>query len=526
MTRLLFLSLLELAKVFGDYDKTTTPGCAISIVQKSQVLQEAAFGMASLELHVRNSPDTVFHAGSIAKQFTAMAILLLEKDGKVSLADSIRKYVPELPAYAQAVTLEQLLHHTSGVRDAGELLWMAGGKDDARVTDKVVLDLLARQRALNFVPGTRFSYSNSGYMLLALVVQRAGGASLRDFAASRIFAPLGMTRTQFRDDYGSIIDGRATGYRPQPGGGWRLGVYLADTYGDGGLFTTVADLQKWQANFDAPVVGNGTIVRTLQTEGVLRSGEKTGWGMGLRVADRTIGHEGRDFGYQSDLVRFPASGLSIVTLCNARDIDAYTLARQVAAIVDPPPPAPPLPAAGATGETPAPQQVDVKDVGRFAGTYWNPVTLAVRRVEVRDGKPVWARGSGTELIPIGDARFQLGAQPTEIVFDGEGLRVLSSGRPAASYRRVQPFPAASLAQYAGTYESDEVGATYTITGSADGLAFRSGPMFGFDARPVFADTFEIAEGMVIQFALDARGRVKGFAISTDRARDVQFARRP
>lgn len=522
--------------LFAAYDENDSPGCVTAVSRGEEILHRNAFGMASIELQVRNAPDTVMQAGSIGKQFTAAAVLLLEQDGKLSLADPIRKYVPELPPYANEVTLEHLLHHTSGIRGFDELLWIAGGKDDDPDSFDSVLALLARQRKLDFAPGTRFSYSSSGYLLLAIAVQRITGTSLAAFARERIFTPLGMLDTHFREDAGSIIARRATGYRAQPGGGWRLGVYVSNTYGHGNLFTTAGDLLKWERNFTTASVGGAPLLERMQRPSKLVSGESTGWAMGLRRwPNGDVGHEGRDFGYQASVTRNPATGLAIAVLCNGRDIDAWTLGRGITALYAPPAttasPAPAPAASAPTSDAPASGTPMPVALAHYAGIYWNPLTLAVRKVELRDDALVWARGEGTKLEPLGEARFRFPGEETEISFRRhgskvEGLDVISPGRSAA-YTRVEPFVPASIDRYRGTYHSDEVDASPVVT-VEDGatLTFRYDADFAFDAQAVFADTFQIADGMLVQFQRDRRGRVTGFEIHTDRARGVWFAKVP
>lgn len=500
--------------LFASVAKPDSPGCAVSVSRGGAIVHEAGYGMASIELQVPNTPDTVFHAGSVAKQFTALAVLMLEAEGKLRLDDSIRTHVPELPAWAQPVTIRHLLQHTGGIRDADELLWIAGGKDDARTTEELVMDLLSRQRAVNFAPGTQFLYSGTGYMLLGMAVTRASGEAFPAFIQRRIFAPLGMTRSQIRDDYSSVIPNRATGYRRDGRPNWHLGVYLSDLVGGGALFTTVGDLQRWQASFGAP------LMQKLETEGRLRSGHGTGWGMGLQLGtyrgQPAIGHEGRDFGYMSDVVRLPEAELSVAVLCNGRDLDAFTFSRQIVNLF--------VPAPESTPQTPSTSTAQVADVTRHAGTFLNPQTLAVRRVEARDGKLVWARGAGTVLEPVAESRFRFTGQQTEVHFiNTNELQVINAGRPPSEYRRVEPF-AGALAEYTGTWRSDEVNATYEVTVDGGKLLFRAGPAFHFTAEPVFADAFQIAEGMLVRFFRDRRGKLARMEVSTNRARNVTFLR--
>lgn len=505
--------------LFASVSTSDSPGCAVSVRRGGAAVHEAAYGMASLELQVPNKAETVFHAGSVAKQFTALTVLMLEAEGKLALSDSIRKYVPELPAWAQPVTLRHLLQHTGGVRDADELLWMAGGKDDARITGELVMDLLLRQRALNFPPGSQMLYSNTGYTLLGMAVARISGEPLPAVIQRRIFAPLGMTQSRIRDDYSSVIPNRATGYRRDGRPSWHLGVYLSDVVGGGSLFTTVGDLQRWQANFASGTVGGAALLQLLATEGRLAGGDGTGWGMGLQLGTyrghAAIGHEGRDFGYQADVVRFPEQDLSIVVLCNGRDLDAFTFSRKIADLY--------LPAQTAQSTPPQqPVQQTSGDVARYAGVYLNPLTLAIRRVEIRDGKLVWARGAGTVLEPSGEQRFRFAGQAAEVLFTATGLQVLNPSLRPFVYTRVEPFETKLLAGYTGRWHSDEVNATYEVTARDGKLHVRAGPTFHFSAEPAFRDAFQIAEGMLVRFHRHTNGKLARMEVSTSRARNVTF----
>src|SRR5688572_6161077 len=235
---------------------TSTPGCAVGVSEDGRILLEKAYGMADLERGVPNRPDTIFEAGSVSKQFTAAAVLLLARDGKLSLDDPVRKHIPELPEYGQHITIRQMLHHTSGLRDWGSIEWIAGWPRGTRVyTHAHVLDILERQQSLNFPPGTRWSYSNSGYNLSVILVSRVAGEPFAEFTRKRIFEPLGMTRTSWRDDFTRIVEDRAIAYA-ESGGRYALDMPFENVHGNGGLLTTVGDLLRWNWNFDSPKVGD------------------------------------------------------------------------------------------------------------------------------------------------------------------------------------------------------------------------------------------------------------------------------
>jgi CubicO group peptidase (beta-lactamase class C family) len=304
--------------IFSPYNRPGSPGCAVGIVQRDSLVYARGFGEAVLLGHVKNTPATSFYLASLSKQFTALSILLLQQDKKLSLNDDIRRWVPEVPSLGH-ITLRQLLQHTSGLRDYYSLLGLNGWRQNELLTEREFLDLISRQRALNFVPGTEFLYSNTGYALLGIVVRRASGRSLREFAAERIFTPLGMTSTQFRDDHTQPVDHEAIGYVSQDGG-FTVSIPQLDVVGDGGVFSTVEDLAKWDANFDSGAVGGREGMKLLQQTATLPDGRSTGYAFGLSVGNfggaRVVSHSGAYGGYRSTYLRFPEERLSVITLCN------------------------------------------------------------------------------------------------------------------------------------------------------------------------------------------------------------------
>src|SRR5262245_26193334 len=253
----------QVYKIFAQFDKPDSPGCALAVIRDGQIVYKRGYGMADLDHDVPIKPDTVFHVASVSKQFTAMSILLLAKQGKLSLDDKVQKYITELREFNQPITIRHLLHHTSGLRDQWNLLIMSGtrlGEDVVR--DEDILDLVSRMKELNFKPGEQHLYCNTGYTLLAYIVKRVSGQSLREFAEANIFKPLGMTRTFFRDDHAVVVKQQAYAYNPGPGGAFKLSVPNYDTVGASSLLTTVEDLARWDQNFyDKKVGGDWAIDR-------------------------------------------------------------------------------------------------------------------------------------------------------------------------------------------------------------------------------------------------------------------------
>ena len=311
-----------------------SPGCAVGVAKAGQPVLQKAYGMADLEHDVPNKPDTIFEAGSVSKQFTAAAVLLLAAEGKLSLDDPARKYIPELPDYGAPLTVRMMLQHTSGLRDWGEVASIAGWPRTSRVhTHAHVLDIVSRQKALNFPSGTQYSYSNTGYNLSAVIVSRVSGKSFAEFSKERVFGPAGMTQTSWRDDYTRIVKGRAVAYS-QAQGGWRQNMPFENVHGNGGLLTTVGDLLKWNENFVTPKVGDAAFVKLQQEPGKFNDGKPHTYAMGLMVGTYKgvpeVAHSGSTAGYRAHLTRFPEQQVSVAVLCNAASANATQLAERVA----------------------------------------------------------------------------------------------------------------------------------------------------------------------------------------------------
>jgi len=321
--------------IFAPYGSTASPGCAVGIVRDGQLAFAKGYGMADLEHDTPITPATRFYISSLSKQFTAMSIVLLAQEGRLSLDDWIRRWVPQVPSFGPPITLRQLLHHTSGLRDYFTLLALSGWPSDGLLTERQFLDLVSRQKSLNFTPGDEFLYSNTGYALLGLVVERASGQSLRDYAAEHIFKPLGMTHTEFRDDHTQLIPHRAVGYQPTAGGGYRISQPEFDVVGDGGVYSTIEDLAKWDANFESGRVGGKSGVAELEEAGRLNNGQTIPYALALTVGDlsgvSTYSHRGAYGGYRSAMVMVPSRRLSVITLCNTSSAPT-TIADQVATV--------------------------------------------------------------------------------------------------------------------------------------------------------------------------------------------------
>jgi CubicO group peptidase (beta-lactamase class C family) len=392
---------------------SATPGCAVGVAVGGKPVLLKAYGMADLEHDVRNTPETIFESGSVAKQFTAMAVQLLAHDGKLSLDDPVRKYVPELPDYKVPVTIRHMLTHTSGLRDWGSIAGIAGAPRTTReYTHGHVLDIVSRQKALNFQPGDHYSYSNTGFNLAAVIVSRVSGRSFAEFSKERIFAPLGMTRTSWRDDHTRIVKGRAMAYT-EAGGTFQTEMPFENVHGNGGLLTTVGDLLTWNENFVNPKVGSAKLIAEMSTVGKFNDGKTQDYALGLMIGElrgvKNVFHSGSTAGYRAHLNRFPDTRTSVAVLCNVSSGDATRAANRVSEAflgdrLKPAAPARPaaLPAPALTPPPPA-SQLDA-----LSGNYWSDEAETMLIAAVDQGGLALKRrpDSVIRLTAIGPDKFR------------------------------------------------------------------------------------------------------------------------
>jgi CubicO group peptidase (beta-lactamase class C family) len=517
--------------IFKAFDTSSSPGCAVAAYQDDRIAYTRAFGMANLDHDVRLTPASIFHVASVSKQFTAAAILLLAQDGKLSLDDEVRTYVPELPDFGQKITIRQLAHHTSGIRDQWALLGLAGWRYSRDlITDDDVLEMLARQKDLNFAPGERHLYSNSGYTLLAIVVSRVSGQSFREFTTARIFKPLGMVNTHFRDNFSEIVKNQAYGYAAERGT-FRLSVTNFDTAGATSLLTTVEDLARWHANFDSGTVGGERLLAALLERGVLNSGEKIPYAFGITHGSyrglTTIGHGGSDAGYRSVFLRFPAHRFGVATLCNVAGANPTELSRRVADVFLADKLAP-NPTASTVDEAPE-VPIDSKELSQYTGLFWNQPQWSARRIVLEEGTLHAIAGPQRfRMKPIGDGQFEMNspAGRLRVIFEGNdrgAAQRLRTSSDATVFERVEAFvpTPAQLAEFAGVYRSDEMDAVFRIALKDGTLRLERSRLKPAVLEPVITDTFVGSAG-AIRFARDPTGRVTGFTLEAGRVVGVKF----
>jgi CubicO group peptidase (beta-lactamase class C family) len=408
-------------RIFAEWDKPDSPGCVVGVVQNGRFLYQRGYGMANLDYDIPNAPEMVYYVGSVSKQFTAAAIALLVLDGKVSLDDDIRKYFPEMPDYGSPITVRHLVHHTSGIRDIYGIMGVAGLRLEDVFADSEAVALIARQKALNFKPGSAHLYSNSGYFLMAQLVRRVTGKSLREFADERMFRPLGMMHTHFHDDPGHVMKKRAMSYERDDTGGYRISyIQNFDKIGAGGLYTNLDDLRKWDENYYTHKVGGEALQKMIHTRGVLSSGDTLPYAFGNNVASyrglRSTEHGGALMGYKAHIYRFPEQHFTVLETCNLGAINTGPLAEAVAEVylgdkMGPKPqrtaaaPLRPRADSGLTSGASA-------DYANLAGDYYSEEVDATYVLTWRDGRLSYAgHHIPTQvLVPIGPDTFRAGGQ--------------------------------------------------------------------------------------------------------------------
>ena len=521
-------------EIFARFDKPDSPGCALAVIRDGQIIYKRGYGMSNLEYGVPISPRSIFHIASISKEFTALAIVMLAQQGKLSLDDDVRKYVSEVPDFGERITIRHLIHHTSGLRDQWSLLELAGWREDDVITEGDILDLISRQKALNFKPGDEHLYSNTGYTLLAVIVKRVSGQSLRDFAEANIFKPLGMTRTHFHDDHSMIVKERTSAYQPRTGGGLKISIPVFDTYGATSLFTTVEDMAKWDQNFVDKKVGGEASMEQMLAPGVLNNGKKLTYAFGLSLGEykglKTVGHGGSDAGYRADFLRFPDQRFSVVCLCNISSANPSMLTRRVADIyladqLKPEPVREGKPTAtAATGEKPTEQELASK-----VGVYTERKSGETVRIEIKEGKLTVAVGEGLTLVPVTKDRFHVLHSMAKLTFDGvanghpQRILVFDEGAKEPTVLEYVAATRAHLAEYAGVYYSEELDTRYTIVVKDDKLALRRRKFEDTALVPSSADEFTTNIGS-IKFSRDAQKRVSGFELNSGRVRHLRFVK--
>jgi CubicO group peptidase (beta-lactamase class C family) len=523
-------------QLFATWDKPDSPGAAIAVIKNGAVVYKRGYGSANLEYNVPITPQTVFHVASVSKQFTAFAIALLASQGKLSVDDDIRKHLPEVPDFGRKITIRQLIYHTSGIRDQWTLLGMAGWRLDDVITKEHIMKMVRHQKELNFDPGAEHLYSNTGYTLLAVIVERVSGLSFREYTEANIFKPLGMTSTHFHDDHERIVKNRAYSYASAgPGGGFKAAPLNYANVGATSLFTTAEDLARWVINFEDKKIGGADVIRQMQQQGVLNSGKQLNYAFGLSINPyrglNTVGHAGGDAAYRSYAFWFPEQRFGVVVLSNFSSLNPPQMAMRIADLylADKLAPEPPKPLPVERTAV----KVDPAILESYAGRYLlDGRTLVI--VSKEGDKLMGQPGSSpkAEMIPQSETTFFVKEANSEITFErdekGNVVRfAMKSGSQSQMARRLNaPATRAQLTQFAGDYYSPELGTSYMLVVKDGKLVAQHRRHDDIPLTELDGDLFSSNRWFfqTVQFTRDSGKRINGFRLSSGRARNVWFDR--
>jgi len=516
-------------RLFAEWDRLDSPGLALAIIKNSKLIYKQGYGTANLEHNIPISSTTVFRLGSTSKQFTATSIILLAEQGKISLDDDIHKYLPEMQKYETHITIRHLIHHTSGIRDYLKLMELAGMSDADYYTDDEVIKMVAQQKKLNFKPGDEYLYSNSGYFLLSIIVKRAIGKSLREFAEENIFNPLGMKNTHFHDDHTMIVKNRAVGYSHKKDGCYRINMTTLDLVGDGGVFTTLEDLFLWDQNFYHNKIGGKNLINQLLTPGTLNNGEKLNYAFGLRVSDyrglKMISHAGRFAGFKAQMIRFPEQKFSVICLANLSTINPTKLCKQVTDLYL---------AEQFKQEKVKFIELPEQELKTKTGAFRNPIIGTIYELSLKDGKiMVNLFDSSFQIAPLSKTQFRSVDGPVDIAIRFEKqeqnkslIHVTIEGEKPITFEAIQLMSptSAQLVEYVGDYYSDELQFIHKLVLEDDKLFFRHKNAPKNPLSPTLSDMFR-ACGDTIHFTRDDQNEISAFSLSSVRVKNIRFVRK-
>jgi CubicO group peptidase (beta-lactamase class C family) len=531
----------KIDSLFAEY--SNSPGCAIGVYSKGKILLKKGYGIANLDYNIEITPETVFEIGSVSKQFTAACIVLLENEGKLSLDDDIRKYIPEMPKFDEGkITIRNLLHHTSGLRDYLFLMYVSGISYDDYFTEQIGLDILIRQKELNFIPGSKFSYTNSGYLALAIIVRRVSGKSIGTFAQKNIFDPLEMKNTFIYEDGSKIVKNRAIGYSKE-GEGYKINHHFDFTVGgDGQVYTTVEDFFKWSENFKSNKLGNDSFLNQMLTKGILSNGDTLGYALGLFHGvyrnHKTIKHGGSWGGFRAYYLQFPEDDLAITFMSNFGDVNPEQKAKQIADLV--------LKESFTNDEVEnqdkknynQQQSVHLKtnQLEKFIGNYWSETYSFSRKIYVKNDTLRYYRSKTNEndLVPIRKNEFKMinvgGGVIVKFEVNGQGestMTYIENGEESTIFNEYKPkvCTKTELTNFAGKYYINELDINYSLKLEDDLLMLYLNETKISPLKSIMMNLFTNDEFGTFKFKTDGNGKVYGFRLAAGSVENLWFEKK-
>ncbi len=509
----------EVDTVFKEWDSYKTPGCAVDVTVEGRRHFSEAYGMADLEHQIPNTTSTLFEAGSVSKQFTAAAVVLLKLEGKISLDDDVREYIPDVPDYGDTITIRHLLTHTSGLRDWGSVAAISGwGRSNRTHSHKHVLDIISRQQELNFEPGKYYSYSNSGYNLAAILVDSLSEHSFAEFSDEYIFEPLGMNDTEWRDDYTRIVEGRSSAYTAQSDS-FSINRPIEHVHGNGGLLTTVSDLNTWNEAMRTGRLAGQHFVDLMHEFGVLDNGRTLDYALGLREGTDNgvpfINHTGATSGYRAFLGRYPEQDLSVAILCNVTNASPGNLGSDVAKIFlgD---------AVDDTEDEPVGIDLSADQLNQYTGLYKDPKNGSLTKLKVEND--TLQTENDTKLTPKTENKFRVGTSDRHFMFLSEGdIQITVENYEEGKLYNVEDFdPSESeLEEFTGTYYSEDSETRVKVETKGDKLIVNRRPEDEYELDPAYIDAFSSDFGK-LRFRRDENGEINKFLYGTGRVYSMPF----
>ena len=528
--------------IFSDWNKADVPGCALGIIKDGALIYSKGYGLANMEYDIPNSGSAVFRIGSTSKQFTAACIVLLAEQGKLSLDNNLKSLFPDFPSYAEKITIRQLLNHTSGIRDYLMISYLKGLNDDDYYTDGDVMNWLTNQSDLNFNPGKEFLYSNSGYWLLGQIVKKVSGKNMADFAHEEIFGPLAMNNTHFHNDHTQIVKNRASGYVPSGNDDYKISMTTLDMIGDGGIFTTINDIKKWDDSYYNSNVLSKKFWDMMTQQGILNSGEVIDYASGLFIDEykglKTIRHGGAFVGFRAELLRFPEQRLSIAIFANRGDANPSRMANQVADLLL----KEHLTNVGVENQ----DQKDVRkdefvhlktnELENFSGHYWNNTSSLARRVYVKNDTLRYFRSETNEskLVPISKNEFKMINVQADVLVkfevneQGENTMsfIANGGKPSISIEYMpKVYTKDELLQLSGRYYSSELDVYYSLKPEDDLLMLYINDSKKSSLSPIMKNLFSNDDYGIFQFNNDDEGRLSSFRLAAGRVKNLNFEKK-
>lgn len=523
--------------IFKEWDKADVPGCSMGIIKDGELIYAKGYGLANMEYAIPNSASSVFRIGSTSKQFTAACIVLLAEQGKLSLDNSLDTFFPEFPEYAKNITIRHLLNHTSGIRDYLTISYLKGFGNDDYYKDSAIMKWLINQSDLNFKPGDEYLYSNSGYWLLGQVVNKVAEMNMADYAHKEIFKPLGMLNTHFHNDHTLIVKNRASGYVPNGMNGYKISMTTLDMIGDGGIFTTINDIKKWDDSYYDYSTLSKEFWNMMTQQGVLNNGETIDYASGLGIGSykglKTIRHGGAFVGFRAELLRFPEQRLSIAVFANRGDANPSAMADQVADIM--------LKESFINAKPKAQNQTDIieksfiklssEELERYAGDYWNESDSYARKIYVKNDTLKYYRSlnSVSDLIPISKNEFKMINVRADVLvkFDQKENQsmtvIVNGGKPIISkeYQK-KDYTKDELVDFEGKYYSKELDTYYTLKLEDNSLMLYINDIKKSHLKPIMKNLFTNEDYGNLKFVNDKEGNPTSFRLAAGRVKNLKF----